>query len=398
VTRGHPEVVVCGHICLDVIPTFAEGGASWEELLTPGKLSNVGPAVVSTGGVVSNTGLALHRLGIKTRLMAKIGEDLLGRVVVEVLRRHGPALASGMLISSDAPTSYTIVLNPPGVDRIFLHCPGANDTFGASDVPFPELAGVRLFHFGYPPLMRRMFINDGQELETLCRRAKAQGPVTCLDMAWPDPAAESGQAPWERILARVLPHVDIFLPSLDEILFMLDRPRLEQMEARGGINGQAEADLLNGLAGRLLDMGTAVVVLKLGDQGLYLRTGADPARVAALAGLTEPGAWVDRELLAPCFLANAVGTTGAGDCAVAGFLAGLVHGLTPEEVLTSAVAVGACNVEAADATSGVPSWQEVQARVAAGWERRPVSLPLAGWEWDEATGLWRSEADRAHHA
>ena len=51
------DVVVAGHICLDIIPTIPHERIEFE----PGRLLQVGPAVLSTGGAVSNTGLALHR-------------------------------------------------------------------------------------------------------------------------------------------------------------------------------------------------------------------------------------------------------------------------------------------------------------------------------------------------
>ena len=310
--RERIDIVVGGHICLDVIPTFV-GEASWDEVLTPGKLSIMGPAVVSTGGAVPNTGLALHRLGVSTRLMGKIGDDALGRVILSVLAGHDPTLAEGMLVSSEVSTSYTIVLNPPGVDRMFLHCPGANDTFGAEDVPYSELADVRLFHFGYPPLMRRMFVDGGTELETLFRRARTQGPITSLDMSQPDPVSEAGRAPWETILTRVLPHVDLFLPSLDEMLFMLDPACFARLRAQGEIAPQVEGARLSELAARFLEMGAAVVMLKLGDQGLYLRTTREAARLAPLTACgVEVAAWRGRELLAPCFKVKVVGATGSG--------------------------------------------------------------------------------------
>jgi len=47
-----------------------------------------GAATVSTGGAVSNTGIALHRLGVPTRLMGKVGDDILGRAIPDVLRSH----------------------------------------------------------------------------------------------------------------------------------------------------------------------------------------------------------------------------------------------------------------------------------------------------------------------
>jgi sugar/nucleoside kinase (ribokinase family) len=380
-------VVVCGHICLDVIPTFGGAETSLTDLLVPGKLVDVGPAVIATGGAVSNTGLALHRLGVPTRLMGKVGDDLFGHAILEVVRRHDPALAEGMIVSPEAATSYTIVVNPPGVDRIFLHCPGANDSFGADDVPYHALSEVRLFHFGYPPLMRRMYLDGGRELESLFQRVKATGAVTSLDMARPDPASPAGKAPWPEILARVLPHVHLFLPSLDETLYMLDREGFDAWEA-GRL--QPDGALLAALAAQLLDLGAGVVALKLGAEGLYLRTGGAEA-LAALSELTAVEAWAGRELLAPCFGVDVVGTTGSGDCAVAGLIAGLLHGLSVEETMTSAVAVGACSVEAADATSGVRTWEEVQRRVGGGWARREVGLPLPGWEWDGR--VWRGPDD-----
>jgi len=185
------RVVVAGHICLDMIPAFEVETTTLADLLTPGKLIKTGPLTTATGGSVSNTGLALHRLGVPCKLMGKVGDDLVGRAIIDIVRAVGPELAEGMIVEKGHPSSYTVVINPPGVDRIFLHCPGANDTFGADDVDYDQLSGPRLFHFGYPPLMRRMFIDGGVELSTLLRRAKERGITTSLDMARPDPASDS---------------------------------------------------------------------------------------------------------------------------------------------------------------------------------------------------------------
>jgi sugar/nucleoside kinase (ribokinase family) len=129
-------------------------------------------------------------------------------------------------------------------------------------------------------------------------------------------------------------------------------------------------------------------VIKLGDQGLYMRTTADQDRLQTMgaAAPQETAPWLNRELLAPCFQANLVGTTGAGDCTIAGFLAGLLKGLPLEDVLTSATAVGACNVEGHDATSTVPTWEAVQARIHAGWKQHPPTVSLPGWQ--EKNLIW----------
>jgi len=153
-----PLVVVAGHICLDIIPVLAE-----EPDLRPGSLVEIGPAALSAGGPVGNVGLALHRLGVPVRLVGKIGADVFGRVLLDVIRRRDPALADGMLVASGETTSYSVVISPPGLDRTFLHCAGANHTFGAADVPVDALCGARILHFGYPPVMRRFYADGGVE-------------------------------------------------------------------------------------------------------------------------------------------------------------------------------------------------------------------------------------------
>src|SRR5512143_2007130 len=159
-SRPHaaPEVVVAGHVCLDIIPAL-----TGPPDLRPGRLVVIGPSSVSTGGPVGNVGLALHRLGVPVRLMGKIGDDMFGRAVLEFLRARDPQLAEGMIVAPGETTSYSVVINPPGLDRTFLHCPGANDTFGAGDLPLERLAGARILHFGYPPLMRRLYEDGGVE-------------------------------------------------------------------------------------------------------------------------------------------------------------------------------------------------------------------------------------------
>ncbi len=399
-TETRADIVVAGHICLDIIPSLAgvanvagRGG----EIFLPGKLIKVGPAVISTGGAVPNTGLALHRLGLATQLMGKLGDDLLGRAVLDILKSHDAALASNMIIAPGEKTSYTVVISPPGADRMFLHCPGTNDTFAAADMPFDRINGARIFHFGYPPLMHSMYADAGLGLARMLHQANQLGLAVSLDMSLPDPDSDAGHANWQTILARVLPQVDFFLPSLDETLMMLDPDAFASMESAGGAAGlasQAEAPMLRQLSDRLLDMGAAVVGLKLGDKGLYLRTTSDTARLAAIKGRLALNAsqWQRRELLIPCFKVDAVGTTGAGDCTIAGFLAALLHGSSPEQALRTAVAVGACSVERADANSGVPPWDILQQRIAAGWPQQPT-LPLPAWQWNEAEHLWTSPDD-----
>jgi len=367
------NIVAAGHVCLDIIPTFLRGAATLDAVMQPGKLVDMGPAVLSTGGSVSNTGLALKRLGLPVRLMGKVGADSFGTVVSDIFRRLDESLVKTMIVDPAVATSYTVVINPPGIDRVFLHCPGANDTFVADDVTPQLLEGMDLFHFGYPPLMKA-FYSDASELARLFKKVKACGLATSLDMALPDPQSPAGQADWPVILRQALPFVDIFAPSIDEIVYMLHREQGLKVRAKAAeglpMGGLIEADV-HALAGELLSLGVAVVMLKLGSQGAYLRVTADEARLAACGCFTPEacGAWAGAEFFAPCFDAKVVGTTGSGDCTVAGLLAGIAKRFGPAESVRSAVAVGSASVEQPDATSGVPSWETLDARVRAGWGR-----------------------------
>jgi sugar/nucleoside kinase (ribokinase family) len=293
-----------------------------------------------------------------------------------------------MNIAPDEPASYTLVINPPGVDRIFLHDPGPNNTFSAADVALERVRGARIFHFGYPPAMQRMHADGGAELVEMMQAVRAAGVTTSLDMSQPHPSLG---VEWRTLLRNVLPHVDIFGPNIDETLYMLDPARSELLR-RGEL--AVDAALLHELSGELLEMGAPVILLKLGDLGLYLRTSPDAGRIRATGpgGPADVANWTGRELMTPCFQAAVAGTTGSGDCTVAGFLAAILRGLRAEDAIVAGVAVGGCSVEQPDATSGVPRWEEVEARVAAGWAHHPLGVALPGWH-ELAPGLWASPDD-----
>lgn len=388
------DAIVAGHLCVDIIPEITDPAtAASASFLAPGRLTEVGRALLSTGGSVSNTGLALHRLGLDVRLVARLGDDVIADITRDLLRQRDPRLTEHLSVAHGEPSSYTIVINPPGVDRTFLHCPGTNNTFGPEDVPAALLAEARLFHLGYPPLMRRMFADGGVELATLLCRAKEAGTTTSLDMAMPDPSRPSGQVDWRAILTRALPYVDVFEPNVEELLYMLRRARLEELSAAPtGVVDALAPDEVSGLAEEALGMGARAVAIKLGHRGLYLRT-ATAWQGVGRGARADTGSWEARELWAPCFSVHVAGTVGAGDAASAGLITGLLKGQSAEDALTSAVAVGACNVEAPDATSGVRPWDETQRRIAAGWERRDAHLPADRWRWDEAAGLFHGPAD-----
>ena len=373
-------IVVCGHLCLDIIPVFpsARRAGEW---FRPGGLSLVDAPVISTGGAVSNVGLALHRLGLPVRLAGRIGKDPFGTLILERVSAQGAGLTDWIAAVQGEVSSYTVVINPPGIDRIFFHCPGANDTFQASQVPDEALRNAAVFHFGYPPLMEKVRSDGGAGLSGLFSRARSHGALTSLDMTLPDPESSAGRTDWNAYLTRVLPSVDFFVPSVEELLYMCDRPRFDALSAGpGGIVGSITLAEVAALCDRPLARGVSAVLVKLGERGAYLRTSGK--------GLEGRTGWAKRELYSPVFTVPKVaGTTGAGDSTIAGFLASIYRGLPPEDALTTAVAVGGCCVEAPDAVSGVRSWDDTSERVRAGWKRAQPSFSEPGWR-PRGDGLW----------
>ena len=331
-------IVVAGHLCLDIIPAIGTGSS-----LQPGRLVEVGPANIATGGAVSNVGIALHKLGTPVRLIGKVGQDAFGGLVLDVLRKYG---ADEFIIKDpQGETSYTIVVSSAGQDRMFLHCPGSNDTFIASDVSDASLNAASHLHFGYPSLMASMSANGGEETESLFKRAKAIGLTTSLDMSYPDVSSIQGLVDWPSLLDSVLPHVDVFLPSEPELSFMLPN-----------VFGGVEA-----LASACLTMGTGVVVIKRGTDGLFAQSaGAD--RLGSIGRYVDSNEWANQRLTQSIYPVEVVGTTGAGDTTIAGFLYGLVSGFTFQKCLAAGCAVGAMSVEGPDAVSGIMPWNDVAKR------------------------------------
>lgn len=375
-------IVIAGHICLDLIPPFTSTGHTLGELIQPGKLLNVGPVLSAPGGCVSNTGLGLHKMGFPVSLCGKIGADYFGGIVRDLLTQRGPGLEKSLIQDPASATSYTVVINPPGVDRVFLHCPGANDTFVAEDLSEESIRGASIFHFGYPPLMRRMFEDGGAELEKVLR--KGARSVTSLDMAMPDPDSDAGHADWHGILNRVLPRTDLFLPSFDEICQMLGYVQTGDLESA-----------LEDVSQQLLEAGAGVIGIKLGSDGLYIRTSTNPARLGKLAEICncEVREWAGREILSPCYQVNECGTTGAGDATIAGFLGAVSLGHDPETAASLATAVGACACESPDGTSGIRPWHEITRRIEQGWDRLAASKLNGNWKWTPSRCVLAGPAD-----
>ena len=360
--------VVAGHICLDITPELQTAN-NLADLLTPGRLLRVGPADVHTGGCVANTGMALQKFGVSTRLVARVGQDNFGDTVLEIAGSSGADCA--LIRDRDASTSYSVVLAPPGIDRIFLHHAGANESFCESDIPDSVLAGAKLIHFGYPPLMPAMCRDHGEPLKRLFTRAHALGLATSLDMAAIDPSSDAAQLDWPALLQNVLPMVDCFFPSAEELCQMLDPPRYAEWLTRSlGNDVTAVLDIdrdIAPLAARLIAMGGKIIGIKCGAKGLYYQTG-NLQELKSIPLLVNASLWADRKGFQPAYRpARVVSATGAGDTCIAAFLVSLLESSRMETCFQRAAAEGACCVEACDALSGLLPFSALDRRIADGW-------------------------------
>lgn len=365
------KIITAGHICLDITPVFPDGRnyGRLSEILVPGKLINMEAADVHTGGSVANVGLALKFLGNNVTLMGKVGDDAFGAMIRDILASYG---VGGILVDKYSSTSYTVVLALPGYDRIFLHNPGANNSFSNSDIPDNALDDAVLFHFGYPPIMEKMYLNDGSELKTIFARMKSIGIATSLDMAAVDPDSSAALADWKLILKSVLPYVDFFVPSFEELCFMLDRERYDRLASAGG-DMTENLDMsveVKPLADELMELGCKVALIKCGCSGMYYRT-ADASRLADVGSRLDFNAvlWANKEGVQPCFKPEIVRSgTGAGDTSIAAFLTAILNGKNAEDSFALAAAEGACCVTGYDALSGLKPIDELEAKITQGWE------------------------------
>ncbi len=366
------KAIVAGHICLDITPLFGQKKAERvSEILQPGKLVEVGAADVHTGGAVANTGLGMKKLGADVRLLAKVGNDAFGTMVQKILNQYGAG--DDLIVSDEDSTSYSVVLAIPGIDRMFLHNAGANNTFSEEDIPDSALDGVSLFHFGYPPLMQRMYEDDGEHLVNLMRRVKNRGIATSLDLAAVDPQSRAGQCDWEKILERTLPYIDFFVPSFEELCFMLDRSKYDQLvEAHEGDDITKHLSLeddIRPLADKCLKLGAKAVLLKCGAPGMYLKT-SDKMQETGERLALDAEKWNLFEAFEPSFqIDHVLSGTGAGDTSIAAFLTSILEGYGPKESLENASATGALCCTAVDAVSGLLPLREVRKKIDGGWEK-----------------------------
>lgn len=365
------KIVVAGHLCVDITPEFLqkEKVKDVREVFKPGTLLNVGKANNTVGGVVANTGLALNKFGSEVILIGKIADDPFGHIIETKFEELG--VAGHLIHAENESTSYTMVIAPPGIDRMFLHHMGTNATFGDADLDYELIAQAGHFHFGYPPLMRRMYLNNASEMVEIFRKVKALGLTTSLDMAAVDDSSEAGEQDWTEAIKNLIPYVDFFVPSIEELGYMMDKELYREWNERAdGADITTILDVekdVKPLADKLIEWGAKCVLIKCGASGMYLGTAS-----ADVMEQIDPqfAGWDKVSVFEKSYVPDRIlSGTGAGDTSIAAFLKSAIEGYPVERCLQLATATGASCITSYGALDGLLSFEEMIAKIDAGWQK-----------------------------
>jgi len=302
------EVACVGILCADVLAKPVD------KLPEKGKLEVIDTLQLQVGGCATNAAIGLSKMGIKTALIGKVGDDGFGRFLQEVLKSEKVDI-SGLKVDGGVPTSASVVTISRDGERSILHCLGSNSRFSFEDVNTEIVRNSKILFIAGTFLMPEF---DGEGTERLLKLAVDSGKVCCMDTAWDS----TGQ--WMDKIKGSLVYLDWFLPSYEEARELSKEDKPEDM------------------ARLFQTKGVKNVVVKLGKNGCYVKP-------ASKEGFYAP-TYNDVQV---------VDTSGAGDSFCAGFLTGLVKGWDVNMCAKFANAVGSHCVMEIGTTTGIKPMDEI---------------------------------------
>ena len=276
------KIRILGNLNIDlIIRNIAEMPAWGQEVLGS-------DYQVFSSGQATYTASALAGLKMKPELVGCVGDDGYGSQILNDLEnRHVDV--SGVQRIRDGKTGITVAVVRPDGERAFISDTASlsafDRTMAASGLDTGTGSSLTCFlgTFFLPGLSL-------QDLRFLIRQSRGTGGSTLLDTGW-----DSGGWPVSTVreLRDLLEDVDYFIPNLDE--------------ARA-LTGESAPEKA---AEMLLSDGCGTVVIKLGSEGSYLRTGS-------------------AEIHSPALPAVVFDAVGAGDVYNAGFIFGTLQDWPPE--------------------------------------------------------------------
>jgi sugar/nucleoside kinase (ribokinase family) len=302
------DVLVLGEINPDVIVRAADPSPTFGQVE---RLVDSIDLVVGSSSAIFACGAA--RLGLRTAFIGVVGDDPMGRFMLDAMRDRGIDV-SGCRVERSVPTGASVILTS-GADRAILTAPGTVPLLRDEDVPPRLVARARHLHVG------SVFLLDALRPDLAARFAAVRraGLTTSADGNW-DP-----RETWDGGLWDLLRETDVFLPNAAEATRI------------------AGVDDVEAAARVLVAGGPRVVAVKCGTDGAFaLERDGTLTRVPSLA-------------------VDAVDTTGAGDSFDAGFIAGFLAGRSIRDCLALGVAAGALSTLGVGGTGSQPTLPETEA-------------------------------------
>ena len=301
-------LIVADHVCAPI-----------ERMPPAGTLITTERLELTIGGCASNVAVDLAKLNVTVGISGRVGNDALGRFVLEELQ-HNHVCCDYVELSSSSQTAATQVVNVRGEDRRFIHSVGANAEITGLELPDEALAQAKLLYVGGFGLNAAL---SGKNVASLFRRAHEHNVTTVLDVVIGD------EDRIRELLPEALPETDLFLPNTDEsqIITGLSDPWEQAAMFRRG--------------------GAKTVIVTCGKDGVVALDSSN------------------RRFAAPSHRVEQVDGTGGGDAFVSGFLYGMLHQAPLTDCIQYGAAMGASCVKTAGATTGVFREQEMLDFVAA---------------------------------
>lgn len=262
----------------------------------PGRDNSAEGSAWALGGSAANTAVVLARLRVPTSVIGRVGRDPEGQALLKELTRAG-VNTGGVQKDPARPTGICVIPVVENGERTLIGVRGANMALEREGI-VEALDGIRHLHVsGYALIEQESRRAALLALET----ARKRGATTSLDFGW-EPAVGASD-----VLRRALRHVNLALPSAQELRLAFDERRLSRA------------------ASKARELGVDQVAVTLGAGGCRVYTEQAIFRV-------------------PHFESRAINTCGAGDAFNAGYILGMLSGVSPEACAVLGNAAGAAVV------------------------------------------------------
>ena len=299
------DVSVIGLYILDIL------GRPVTRIPERGNVDFIEEIRLTVAGTAGGTVIDTAKLGLKSLAVGAVGDDEKADWVMMTMQKHGID-TSCMQPITGVPTSATILNVRPNGDRPALHVRGASDHFDVPPEMYDRVFDAPIIHLGGTGLLRKL---DGAASVTLLREAKRRGRTVTFDLI-------AASAETFHMVEPLLPHIDYFMPSIEEARDM---------------SGQSTPE---DCASFFLDRGTTCCVFTLGADGAYY---------AHQNGV---------RLKSPAYDISVVDTTGCGDAFDAGFITALHHQMDTETALRFAQTSAALVATGLGSDAGIVSFDD----------------------------------------